>query len=53
MASWILCVALVLAAVAGAVGETRHQKFLRQHVDHPRTLGLMGHRYCEVMLARR
>nr|P81476.1 RecName: Full=Ribonuclease CL2; Short=RNase CL2; AltName: Full=Poly C preferential ribonuclease [Gallus gallus]AAB28438.1 RNase CL2=poly C preferential ribonuclease [chickens, liver, Peptide, 121 aa] [Gallus gallus] len=33
--------------------ETRYEKFLRQHVDHPRTLGLMGHRYCAVMLARR
>ncbi|OXB84058.1 UNVERIFIED_CONTAM: hypothetical protein H355_012176 [Colinus virginianus] len=53
MASWMLCVALVLAAVAGAVGETRYEKFLRQHVDYPRTLGLMGHRYCGVMLARR
>ncbi|NXC38017.1 RNL2 Ribonuclease, partial [Penelope pileata] len=53
MASWTLCVALVLAAVGGAVGETRYEKFLRQHVDHPRTPGLMGHRYCGIMLARR
>ncbi|NXK49969.1 RNL2 Ribonuclease, partial [Chauna torquata] len=53
MASWTLCVALVLAAVAGAVHETRYEKFLRQHVDHPQTLGLMGNRYCQVMLARR
>ncbi|NWZ19345.1 RNL2 Ribonuclease, partial [Asarcornis scutulata] len=53
MASWTLCVVLVLALVAGSVGETRYEKFLRQHVDHPRTLGLTGHRYCQVMLARR
>lgn len=53
MVSWTLCVVLVLASVAGSVGETRYEKFLRQHVDHPRTLGLTGHRYCQVMLARR
>ncbi|NXI66053.1 RNL2 Ribonuclease, partial [Anseranas semipalmata] len=53
MASWTLCVALVLATVAAVVGETRYEKFLRQHVDHPQTLGLTGHRYCQVMLARR
>ncbi|KAF1399351.1 Ribonuclease CL2, partial [Eudyptes chrysocome] len=53
MAGWALCTALVLAALAGAVGESRYEKFLRQHVDHPRTATLMAHRYCETMLARR
>ncbi|NXL27105.1 RNL2 Ribonuclease, partial [Glaucidium brasilianum] len=53
MASWALCMALVLAALAGAVGESRYEKFLRQHVDHPRTPVLAAHRYCETMLARR
>ncbi|XP_042668110.1 angiogenin [Centrocercus urophasianus] len=53
MASWMLCLVLILAAVAGAVRETRYEKFLRQHVDHPRTLGLTGHLYCRIMLARR
>ncbi|KAM6135692.1 ribonuclease CL2-like [Phoenicopterus ruber ruber] len=53
MAGWALCMALVLAAVAGAVGETRYEKFLRQHVDHPQTSVRAAHRYCEIMLARR
>uniref|UniRef100_A0A8C3R4N6 Ribonuclease A-domain domain-containing protein n=1 Tax=Cyanoderma ruficeps TaxID=181631 RepID=A0A8C3R4N6_9PASS len=53
MASWVLCVTLVLAALAGALGETRYDKFLRQHVDYPRTSTLATHRYCETMLARR
>ncbi|KFW71191.1 Ribonuclease CL2, partial [Pygoscelis adeliae] len=53
MAGWALCTALVLAALAGAGGESRYEKFLRQHVDHPQTATLMAHRYCETMLARR
>ncbi|NWS70148.1 RNL2 Ribonuclease, partial [Crotophaga sulcirostris] len=53
MAGWALCVAMVLAMLAGAVGETRYEKFLRQHVDYPRTAGMAAHRYCETMLARR
>ncbi|KFP00831.1 Ribonuclease CL2, partial [Calypte anna] len=53
MAGWTLCVVLVLAALPGAVAETRYEKFLRQHVDHPRTSTLSAHRYCETMLARR
>ncbi|NWI37422.1 RNL2 Ribonuclease, partial [Picathartes gymnocephalus] len=53
MAGWVLCMTLVLAALAGAVGETRYEKFLRQHVDNPRTPTLAAHRYCETMLARR
>ncbi|RLW09239.1 hypothetical protein DV515_00002634 [Chloebia gouldiae] len=53
MAGWVLCVTLVLAALAGAAGETRYEKFLRQHVDNPRTSTLAAHRYCETMLARR
>ncbi|NXS63155.1 RNL2 Ribonuclease, partial [Brachypteracias leptosomus] len=53
MAGWALCMVLLLAVVAGAVGETRYEKFLRQHVDHPRTSSLAEHRYCETMLARR
>ncbi|KAJ7402331.1 Ribonuclease CL2 [Pitangus sulphuratus] len=53
MAGWVLCVTLVLAALAGAEGESRYEKFLRQHVDYPRTSTLAAHRYCETMLARR
>ncbi|XP_071412194.1 ribonuclease CL2-like [Pithys albifrons albifrons] len=53
MAGWVLCMTLVLAALAGAVGESRYEKFLRQHVDYPRTSTLAAHRYCETMLARR
>ncbi|KAL2304982.1 hypothetical protein Nmel_006949, partial [Mimus melanotis] len=53
MAGWVLCMTLVLAALAGAVSETRYEKFLRQHVDNPRTSTLAAHRYCETMLARR
>ncbi|NWS54600.1 RNL2 Ribonuclease, partial [Chunga burmeisteri] len=53
MAGWALCTALVLVALAGAVGESRYQKFLRQHVDYPQTSVLAAHRYCETMLARR
>ncbi|KFR08645.1 Ribonuclease CL2, partial [Nipponia nippon] len=53
MAGWVLCMALVLAALSEAVGESRYEKFLRQHVDHPRTSALAAHRYCETMLARR
>ncbi|XP_071599017.1 ribonuclease CL2-like isoform X2 [Heliangelus exortis] len=53
MAGWTLCVVLVLAALPGAVAETRYEKFLRQHVDNPRTSTLSAHRYCETMLARR
>ncbi|NXW63537.1 RNL2 Ribonuclease, partial [Eurystomus gularis] len=52
MAGWALYTALLLAVLAGAVGETRYEKFLRQHVDHPQT-SLAEHRYCETMLARR
>ncbi|NWH97536.1 RNL2 Ribonuclease, partial [Tichodroma muraria] len=53
MAGWVLCTTLVLAALAGVVGETRYEKFLRQHVDNPRTSTPAAHRYCETMLARR
>ncbi|XP_030348108.1 ribonuclease CL2-like [Strigops habroptila] len=53
MAGWTLWMALVLVALPGAVGETRYEKFLRQHVDHPQTFTLAAHRYCEIMLARR
>ncbi|NXL46869.1 RNL2 Ribonuclease, partial [Podilymbus podiceps] len=53
VAGWALGMALVLAALAGAAGESRYEKFLRQHVDHPRTSSLAAHRYCETMLARR
>lgn len=53
MAGWVLCTTLVLAALAGALGETRYEKFLRQHVDYPRTPTLAAQRYCETMLARR
>ncbi|NXI60260.1 RNL2 Ribonuclease, partial [Chloroceryle aenea] len=53
MASWALCMALLLAVLAGAVGESRYEKFLRQHVDYPKTSSLAAHRYCETMLARR
>ncbi|KAM9295773.1 ribonuclease CL2-like [Morus bassanus] len=53
MAGWALCMALVLAALPGAVGESRYEKFLRQHVDYPQTSVFTAHRYCETMLARR
>ncbi|KAM6076311.1 ribonuclease CL2-like [Chlamydotis macqueenii] len=53
MAGWALCMVVVLAALAGAVRETRYEKFLRQHVDHPRKPTPAAHRYCETMLARR
>ncbi|TRZ23288.1 hypothetical protein HGM15179_003857 [Zosterops borbonicus] len=53
MAGWVLCTTLVLAALAGALGETRYEKFLRQHVDYPRMATPAAHRYCETMLARR
>lgn len=53
MAGWVLCVTMVLAALAGALGETRYEKFLRQHVDYPRTPALAAHLYCQTMLARR
>ncbi|NXN06704.1 RNL2 Ribonuclease, partial [Indicator maculatus] len=53
MAGWALCMVLLLAALAGAEGESRYEKFLRQHVDYPRTPSLAAHRYCETMLARR
>ncbi|NWZ41761.1 RNAS1 Ribonuclease, partial [Brachypodius atriceps] len=53
MAGWVLCVTVVLAALAGALGETRYEKFLRQHVDYPRTPAPAAHLYCQTMLARR
>ncbi|NXM78873.1 RNL2 Ribonuclease, partial [Serilophus lunatus] len=53
MAGWVLCMTLVLAALAGAARESRYEKFLRQHVDYPRMPTLTAHRYCETMLARR
>lgn len=53
MAGWVLCMTLVLAALAGALGETRYEKFLRQHVDYPRTPIAAAHLYCQTMLARR
>ncbi|NXR76184.1 RNAS1 Ribonuclease, partial [Pycnonotus jocosus] len=53
MAGWVLCMTVVLAALAGALGETRYEKFLRQHVDYPRTATPAAHLYCQTMLARR
>ncbi|NXX49001.1 RNL2 Ribonuclease, partial [Tricholaema leucomelas] len=53
MAGWALCMALLLAALAGTEGETRYNKFLRQHVDFPLTSSIAAHRYCEIMLMRR
>ncbi|NXG57375.1 RNL2 Ribonuclease, partial [Hemiprocne comata] len=53
MVAWTLCMVLVLAALEGAVSESRYEKFLRQHVDYPKTPMLAAHRYCETMLARR
>ncbi|XP_064004712.1 ribonuclease CL2-like [Pogoniulus pusillus] len=53
MAGWALCMALLLAALAGTEGETRYQKFLRQHVDYPKTTSIAAHRYCEIMLMRK
>ncbi|NXR08869.1 RNAS1 Ribonuclease, partial [Semnornis frantzii] len=53
MAGWALCMALLLAALAGTEGETRYQKFLRQHVDYPQTSLTTPHLYCNIMLMRR
>ncbi|KFU88303.1 Ribonuclease CL2, partial [Chaetura pelagica] len=50
MAAWTLCLVLVLAALEGAASESRYEKFLRQHVDHPQTAKQAAHRYCETML---
>ncbi|NXP43848.1 RNL2 Ribonuclease, partial [Heliornis fulica] len=52
MAIWALWMVVALSAASGAAGETRYEKFLRQHVDYPRTSPLASHRYCETMLAR-
>ncbi|NWT18479.1 RNL2 Ribonuclease, partial [Vireo altiloquus] len=52
MAGWVLWVTLVLAALAGVACETRYQKFLRQHVDNPRSRVLAPHRYCQTMVLR-
>ncbi|XP_013806665.1 ribonuclease CL2-like [Apteryx mantelli] len=50
---WLmLALALALLVSVGAQ-ETRYQKFLRQHVDYPRTPGLVGARYCNILLMRR
>ncbi|NWR00186.1 RNAS1 Ribonuclease, partial [Paradoxornis webbianus] len=53
MASWVLCMTLLLAALAGVLGQFRYQKFLRQHVDYPRTSTQSALRYCNTMMARR
>ncbi|NWR64178.1 RNAS1 Ribonuclease, partial [Bucorvus abyssinicus] len=53
MAGWVLCMTLVLAALAGAVRETRYEKFVRQHVDYPQTPVQQAHRYCDIMVQRR
>ncbi|NWU95281.1 RNL2 Ribonuclease, partial [Upupa epops] len=53
LAGWALCLVLVLAALAGAARESRYDKFLRQHVDYPRTSLSAAHRYCDIMMARR
>ncbi|NWR59724.1 RNAS1 Ribonuclease, partial [Bucorvus abyssinicus] len=53
MAGWALCMTLVLAALAGAVGETRYEKFLRQHVDYPQTPVQPEYLYCDIMMQRR
>ncbi|NXJ90382.1 RNAS1 Ribonuclease, partial [Corythaixoides concolor] len=53
MAGWALCMTVVLAALAGAARESRYEKFLRQHVDHPRTSMLEARLYCDIMVVRR
>ncbi|XP_066041091.1 ribonuclease CL2-like [Chamaea fasciata] len=53
MAGWVLCMTLLLAALAGVLGETRYDKFLRQHVDYPQTSTQSALRYCNTMMARR
>ncbi|XP_057244809.1 ribonuclease pancreatic A-like [Malurus melanocephalus] len=51
MAGWVLCVTLVLAALAGAQGLSS-QTFEREHVDDPQTQ-LPARDYCNIMMARR
>ncbi|XP_057244812.1 ribonuclease-like isoform X2 [Malurus melanocephalus] len=51
MAGWVLCVTLVLAALAGAQGQS-YQAFQQKHVDNPRTR-LPARNYCNTMMARR
>ncbi|XP_025905849.1 ribonuclease CL2-like [Nothoprocta perdicaria] len=54
MAGWPLLVLLALAALApGGCYETRYEKFLRQHLDHPGPAGPPGGRYCSTLLQRR
>ncbi|XP_066172936.1 ribonuclease CL2-like [Sylvia atricapilla] len=53
MASWVLCMILLLAALPEALGETRYGKFQRQHVDNPRTSVRPALRYCDTMMMRR
>ncbi|NXC17965.1 RNAS1 Ribonuclease, partial [Corythaeola cristata] len=53
MAGWALCMTVVLAALAGAARESRYEKFLRQHVDYPRTSVSAAQRYCDIMVVRR
>ncbi|NXN00964.1 RNAS1 Ribonuclease, partial [Sylvia borin] len=53
MASWVLCMILLLAALPEALGETRYGKFLRQHVDNPRTSVRPALQYCNIMMMRR
>ncbi|XP_074838557.1 ribonuclease-like [Carettochelys insculpta] len=52
----LLLVALLVALLAWpaeAQRETRHEKFLRQHVDFPQTRAPDARRYCNLLMARR
>ncbi|XP_075767953.1 ribonuclease-like [Pelodiscus sinensis] len=49
----LLLGALLLAGPGRAQRETRHEKFHRQHVDHPRTSAPDARRYCNQLMAQR
>ncbi|NWY08153.1 RNL2 Ribonuclease, partial [Nothoprocta ornata] len=53
MAGWLLLVLLALVVAPGGCHETRYEKFLRQHLDHPGPAGPLGGRYCSTLLQRR
>ncbi|XP_066042255.1 ribonuclease CL2-like [Chamaea fasciata] len=53
MAGWVLCMTLLLAALAGVLGQLQYSRFLRQHVDYSQMSAQLGLRYCNTMMARR
>ncbi|XP_067388287.1 ribonuclease-like [Emydura macquarii macquarii] len=49
----LLLVVLLPCGLALGRRETRHEKFLRQHVDFPRSSAPDARRYCDLLMARR